>query len=318
MVSSDARSPSPGGSYPSVFIVVLNRHGRAYTLTCLQSLAAVAYPRTSLILIDNGCQDFSADEVARLLPGAGYLRSDVNLGFTGGVNWGIRHALGLGADYVFLLNNDTIIDPAALTELVSVAAADPHIGIVGAKLLQLDAPDRLESAGLRINLTTGRLYQIAFGERDTGQYDDTSDVAIVSGGAMLLRRTACERLGGFDDRYFRYLEDVDICLRARHAGFRVVLAPRARVYHKGKGMTGGQTSPLIVYYATRNQLLLMHDHAPRGRLLHFARAAIVLVLNAAYALREPGTRRARLRALWRAMRDYKRGALGAASDESTR
>jgi GT2 family glycosyltransferase len=300
---------------PTVFIVVLNRNGRGYTLDCLHSLAGLSHPNVSVILIDNGCQDFTAAEVAQLLPGTHYLRSAVNLGFTGGVNLGSQRALECGADYVLLLNNDTRVEPDTVTELVRVATTDATVGVVGAKMLQLDAPGRLETAGLRLDLRWGRVYQIGFGEQDVGQYDDTTDVAVVSGGAMLLSRALCARVGQFDDRYFRYLEDADLCLRARRAGFRVVLAPRARVHHKGKGMTGGHTSPLILYYATRNHLMLMREHAGGARGRRLLRAAMIAGFNAAYALREGRPRLASVRSVWRGLRDYRRGSVGPAPSD---
>jgi GT2 family glycosyltransferase len=310
MAPSDCHPSTPDAGWPSVFIVVLNRHGRDYTLECLRSLEAVSYSNWFAIVIDNGCRDFSAAELAERFPRSHYLRTERNLGFTGGVNLGIQHAMALGAEYVFLLNNDTRVDPDAITQLIRVARSDPSIGIVGAKLLQLDAPDHLESAGVRVDVAWGRVYQIGFGERDAGQYDSTADV-VVSGAAMLLSRAACDRLGDFDERYFLYLEDIDFCLRARRAGFRVVLAPRARVYHKGKGVSAGGNSPLILYYTTRNHLMLMRTYGDGGRLRRFARAAVVVTLNLAYALLRSGPRPSQqLRAVWRALHDYRRGVVG--------
>ena len=152
MAGVDAPSRARSTAAPSVWVVVLNRRGRAYTIDCLRAVARLSYPNLSLVLIDNGSQDFSAEEVTQQLPGAHYLRVAINRGFTGGVNLGIRTALEHGGEYVFLLNNDATIDADAIGELIQVAQSDPHIGIVGAKLLQLDAPGRLESAGLSVDL----------------------------------------------------------------------------------------------------------------------------------------------------------------------
>jgi GT2 family glycosyltransferase len=312
MAEADASSRAGNTSAPSVWIVVLNRRGRSYTIACLRAVAAVAYPNISLVLIDNGCQDFAADEVAQLVPGAHYLQVAVNRGFTGGVNLGIRHALQHGGDYVLLLNNDAIIEPEAVTELVRVASSDPSIGIVGAKMLQLDTPGTLESAGLLVDLRFGRTYQMGFGEPDRGQYDAATDRTAVSGGAMFLSRAVCDRLGGFDERYFRYVEDIDVCLRAQRAGFRVVFAPRARVHHKGKGMAAGKTSPLILYYSVRNHLMLMREYG-KGGLIALLRVPIICLLYAAYALRaQAGLGWTGLAAVWRGWWDYQRGVVGAA------
>src|SRR5262245_49249401 len=106
---------------PSICSVVLNWHGRAATLACLRALSALSYPRHFLILIDNGCQEFSADEVRRFVVPSDYLRTERNLGFAGGANLGMRHALAGAAEYVWFLNNDACPEPDALREMVDVA-----------------------------------------------------------------------------------------------------------------------------------------------------------------------------------------------------
>jgi GT2 family glycosyltransferase len=295
-----------------VAVVVLNWHGRADTLRCLHSLAQLSYPRWTVWLVDNGCREFSADEVARLIPGGRYLHSATNLGFAGGCNLGIRESLRGGAELVLLLNNDATIAPDALAHMVRAAEADPSVGIVGAKIMQAAARSRLEGAGLRVDLRWGRLYQIGFGELDRGQHDDRVEVAAVSGAAVLLRRAVCECLGGFDERYFAYFEDVDLCLRARRAGFRVRVAPAARVWHKRSASTGGSSSPQSLYYATRNHLMLMAEHGHRRGPARLVRASIVVLLNAAYALRAGhGSRAQRLHAVCCGLGDYVRGTVGA-------
>ncbi len=302
-----------------VGIVVLNWHGRSDTLVCLRSLAAVSYSNCSVILIDNGCHEFSPTELNALLPGAHYLQTESNRGFAGGANLGIQHAIEAGADYVLLLNNDAAVEPEALSEMVRVAEAEPSVGVVGALLLQMDRPGRLEAAGLRVDLRWGRLFEAGFGEDDHGQYDRVTDVAAVSGGAMLLRRALCERLGGFDERYFSYLEDIDLCLRARKIGFGVHLAPLARVHHKGKGSSGGTQSALSVYYATRNHMMLMDEHGVGSSVQRTLRRATVVTLNLAYALRGNWSARpARMRGVLRGLADYRRGVVGVATGKDLR
>jgi len=304
-------APGAAAEVPLVAVVVLHARGRSHTEGCLRSLAAPTYPHVCAILIENGSRDFTAAEVEQILPGTRFIRSEVNLGFTGGVNLGMRHAVDLGARYVLLLNNDTTVAPDAVSELVRVAEEDPRIGVVGAKVLQMDVPDRIESVGLRLNLIWGRVYQIGFGHRDRGQYDRVADVLAVSGAAMLLRPDVWKGVGELDDRYFLYFEDADLCVRVRQAGCRVVTAPRARVYHKGKGVSEGLTSPMCSYYATRNHLMIMRRYGRGKGLVALPRAAVIVALNAAYAMRRgSGTRIERLRAVWQGLCDYRRGAVG--------
>src|SRR6185295_640660 len=118
------------------------------------------------------------------------------------------------------------------------------------------------------------------------------DTIAVSGCAMLVRRAVCEQLRGFDERYFAYLEDADLCLRARAAGFRVVVAPRARVHHQRADASAGRQSISGIYYTARNHLRLVDEHGDGGPLRRGARRLAVASLNVAYAMRgEAGTRR---------------------------
>ncbi|MFI5394388.1 MAG: glycosyltransferase family 2 protein [Candidatus Binatia bacterium] len=303
-------SGTDAADWPPVGVVVLNWHGRADTLQCLRSLAALTYPQRSVILVDNGCQEFSPDEVAALVPGAQYLRTDTNLGFAGGANLGMRAALARGAAYVWFLNHDAQPEPQALTELVAAARADATRGVVGPKIVQQRDPRRLDSIALRIDLWRGRIYLVGHDAVDQGQYDGLAEVDAVTGCAMLVSRVACERLGGFDERFFAYLEDADLCLRAHAAGFRVWAAPLARVLHNRAPATHGRQSVSSLRYTTRNHLLLMRRHSPCTGARRALLVGAVVALNLAYAVRAGDDVPARLRAVWRGVRDYARGAVG--------
>jgi GT2 family glycosyltransferase len=303
-MSSDAPSPTVG-------VVVLNWHGRDDTLRCLAAVAALSHPSCQLILVDNGCADFSAAEVAGRVRNALYLRTDVNLGFAGGSNLAMRQALETGADYVWFLNSDAQPEPDALTELLAVATRDPANAVVGPKILQLRDPRRIDSIALRLDLRSGRFSLIGHNEVDHGQYDRFFEVDAVTGCAMLVSRAACERLSGFDEAFFAYLEDADLCVRARAAGYRICVAPRARVLHKREPATRGRQSVSSLYYTTRNHLMLIQRHTAAPQL---ARLVFAAALNAAYAVRSgKRTPLVRLRAVWRGIRDYRRGVTGAGS-----
>ena len=295
---------------PRVGVVVINWHARDATVVCLQALQGLVYRNWVLVLIDNDCDDFCADEVRALVPGARYLRTDANLGFAGGSNLGMRQALADGADYVWFLNNDAAPEPQALDELIRVAQTDSRIAVVGAKILLGDHQQRLDSVALDVNLRWGRVYLRGHDEVDVGQYDTLTDTAAVSGCAMLVGRAACERLGGFDERYFAYLEDADLCSRARAAGFRVMAAPRARVAHHRAAATSNRQSVASLYYAARNHLLLVERHGSGTALHRRLRRCFVAALNYAYALRSGKGRLARLQAVRRGVQDYHRGITG--------
>lgn len=297
-------------SLPRVGIVVLNWHGRSETLACLQALTQLTYPDWSLVLVDNGCRDFSAEEVRRHVSAARYLHTETNLGFSGGANLGMRAALDDGADFVWFLNSDAQPESSALTELVAAANASTQNAIVGAKILQLQAPARLDSVALRVDLESGRILLMGHDESDRGQYDGLDEVAAVTGCAMLVSRRACEALNGFDDRFFAYLEDADLCLRARAAGLRVIAAPRARVRHDRRPANEARQSVSSLYYTARNHLLLMALHGRGSEMARRLRALRVGALNLAYAARATSGRSQRLRAVWRGLSDYRRGLTG--------
>ena len=305
---------------PRVVTVVLNWHGRDDTLECLRALAMVSYRPHSVVLLDNGCTQFSAAEITGILPDAEYIHVDENLGFAGGANLGMRHALASGAAFIWFVNNDARPEPDALTELVAVAQREPPAAIVGAKILQLQNPRRLDSIALDVDLRSGRLYLKGHNELDEGQYDDVGEVSAVTACAMLVSRAACERLDGFDAQFFAYLEDADLCLRARAVGFRIAAAPRARVLHNRVAATGARQTTASLYLTARNHLLLMQRHGEGGLTVRLMRPPIVATLSLAYALRGAARERpARLRAVLRGLRDYRRGVRGegsAFSDEA--
>ena len=305
-------TPSGVGVVPLVAIVVVNWQRRDETLACLASLTHLTYPRWQLVLVDNGCFDFTADELARLVPGARYERCPVNTGFAGGSNRGMRIGLDAGADYVWFLNNDARPEPDALAELVGAARA-ASVAIIGAKILLAADATRLDSVALSVDLSRGRVCLLGHDEVDRGQYDDLAEVTAVSGCALLASRAACERLGGFDEEFFAYYEDADLCLRARAAGLRVAVAPRARVHHGRATATRGRQSVESLYYASRNHLRLIDRHGAGPAWRRRARLVAVLALNAAFAARPgAGSLAARLRAVWRGARDFRRGVHGPA------
>jgi len=126
---------------PLVFIIVLNWNGKDDTLECLGSLQQLDYPNFETVVVDNGSTDGSEDVIRSAFPSVNFIQTGRNLGYAGGNNVGIKHALSHGADYVWLLNNDTTVDPNALTALVETAQADPKIAVVGSKIFYYDQPD---------------------------------------------------------------------------------------------------------------------------------------------------------------------------------
>jgi hypothetical protein len=293
---------------PRLYGVVIAYNQWKQTLACLQALSGVTYPAWTVLLVDNGSTDGTTKAVAQAFPQVCVLRLDENQGYAGGTNIGVAHALADGADYILLLNNDVLVPPDAPSALVAAAEADPRIAAVGPKVYYADEPQRLQSAGGTIDWRTMRSRLIGEGEPEQGQHDRASDVDFVSGCAMLIRVQAWCTVGEFDPAYFLYYEEVDWCLRARRAGWKVVYIPHIAVWHADR--TSSRTEPgLVTYYTTRNRLLLAQRYANR-------RTRLVVYLNvlwlAGQSLRHlPNSpRRPQALAILWAVRDFFRGQWG--------
>ncbi len=217
--------------WPLVYVVLVNWNAGAHTLKCLSSLEHNSYPNYKTIVVDNASSDGSPDTIASVYPNITLLRLPYNAGFTGANNKAFTYALGHNAQFVYLLNTDTWVAPDFLTRAVETALADVRIGIVGSKVLHADRPERLQFAGARVNLATGYSGRpFGYGEEDLEQWDHVADVDRVTGCAMMVSRACLEATKGFDDAFFAFHEDTDLCLRARAASFRVIMSPRSRVW----------------------------------------------------------------------------------------
>jgi len=244
-------------STPHVIIVVLNWNGLTDTLACLESLRGLDYPTHKLIVVDNGSTDGSPVTIRERFPDVTLIETGENLGFAGGNNVGLGHALLQEADYVLLLNNDTEVDPDFLSRLVEAAEADPQVGMAGPIIYYYDRPEIIWSAGGRIDWQRGKTWMIGLNTPDTGQFGTASrEVDFVTGCALLVKRAVMEQAGLLDERFFAYYEEVEWCVRARRAGFKVVHVPLAKVWHKISPECQAD-SPLVHYYMTRNRLLFL-------------------------------------------------------------
>lgn len=237
-----------------VYIIVLNWNGKEDTLDCLRSLRTTAYGNYQVVLVDNGSEDDSVAAVRKDFPEAEIVETGKNLGFAGGNNVGIEYAMQQGADYVFLINNDTTVHSAYLTELVAVAESDDKIGAVGSKIYYHSEPERIWFAGGKINWLRNKGEHIGLDEIDKGQFDEIREVGYLTGCALLVKREVVEKIGVLEDDYFLYYEDVDYSLRIQNAGYKTIYAPKSMIYHKVSRSTKPGSSS-YVYYHVRNGLV---------------------------------------------------------------
>jgi GT2 family glycosyltransferase len=279
--------------------VVVSAGAPSRAVRAVEALARLPRPPEALLVVDNG--GAAADALRAALPAATVLATGANLGFAGGANAGIAAALAAGAEAVLLVNDDAWLAPDALA-LLEAALAAPGVGLAGPALLSADG-QRVESLGLSFAPRSGRLRELGRGQPWPGPAPPR-EVQGVSGCVLLARRAALLAVGGLDPGFFFYFEDLDLCLRARAAGWRTVVVPAARAWHEGSA-TIGRRSPRRLYHAARGHLRLGSKLPGTGRL---GRQAAILGWNLAHALRrraeyEPGA----LRAVLRAALDHARG-----------
>jgi GT2 family glycosyltransferase len=242
---------------PRVAVIVLNWNGGQDTLDCLASLRQMDYPCFDVLVVDNSSTDGSIEAIRESFPEVSLIETGANLGFTGGNNVGMRHALDRGVDYVLLLNNDTEVAVDLLTCLVDAVEAEPGVGVAGPLIYYYDQPAIVWSAGGAVDRRRGQTRMVGLGEPDSGQYGSTPrEVDFVSGCALLTRRSVLEQIGLLDERFFAYYEEVEWCLRARRAGYRIINVPGAKVWHKISPKQRA-SSPMVHYYMTRNRLLFL-------------------------------------------------------------
>jgi GT2 family glycosyltransferase len=248
----------------------------------------MARPRPQeLIVVDNDPDGGCEQALAAVRGDIVYVAPGKNLGFSGGMNLGIRSALASGADYVVLVNSDVLVTPDCLDTLQKALEATPGAGIAGPMVLARSAPDTIASLGLSFDHRTGRMQERSARRRRQSPASlgpHTSDA--VSGCCMFVAREVFATVGLLDEDYFFGFEDIDFCLSARALGFTTLVVPGAVVYHEGSRSIGA-ASPLRLYFAARNHLRLAQRTAPAGPVGSFVRGLSILGLNLAHAARHP-------------------------------
>lgn len=242
-----------------VYIIILNWNGSRDTIACVESCLNLEYPLFKIVVVDNGSDDDSETILKKRFPTITLIQTGANLGYAGGNNAGLRHAHLEQADYVWFLNNDTVVDPMSLAELVRISETEPAIGMTGSKILSFSEPSTLLYAGGRVDLATGTCVHIGMGEKDTGQYDTLTETGYITGCSLLVKRTVAAEIGPMDESFFLYYEETDWCLRAKNKGYRLMYVPTSVVFHKDSASTG-KIKGSMLYYITRNGLYFLQRH----------------------------------------------------------
>lgn len=277
-----------------IFIIILNWNGKKDTLECLDSLGELRSMNyeSRIVVVDNGSDDGSVEVIHKDYPEVILLENKENLGFAEGNNVGIRYALENGADYVILLNNDTLVDKNLVNELLKVMESDSQTGVLSPKIYFAPGfefhKDRYQEneRGKVIWYAGGEMdWQNILGSHrgvdgvDNGQYNHEEQTDYATGCCMMVKREIFEKVGLLDKKYYLYYEDVDFCERAKRCGYKVAYVPKAIVWHKNAGSSGKPGSPVHEYYQTRNRLLFGFRYASFRSKLALFRESLKFLLR---------------------------------------
>ncbi len=237
---------------PLVSVIILSYNAREYLRNCLDSVLKTDYPFLEIIVSDNNSNDRSAQMVMQNFPNVVLLENKTNLGFSRGNNVAAEISKG---EIIVLLNQDTYVNKDWIREIVKVAK-NPKVGVIGCKVYYPHT-NVIQSVGFDV-LPSGYTFPIGATKTDNGQFDKISDVDCNAGTALAIKRSALEKIGLLDP-IFTYYEDTDLCFRARRADYKIVVAPRAIIYHYGV-VSFGKSTLRQSYLAQKSRIIFAVRH----------------------------------------------------------
>ncbi len=288
---------------PSVTAVILNYDLTEDTVACVRSLQGVEYAPLRVLVVDNGSPGDAEGRLRRELPGIEVRGTGRNLGYTGGINAGFRFALEQPTDYLLVLNPDTEVDPGFLAPMVEAMENDPRAAIAGGTIYAQHDPTRVWYAGGRLVPWRGLAVHERKGERlEASALGEPREVSFVTGCLALHRVSLLPVIGEQDERFFMYLDDIELSARVRRKGYRLLYVPRSIVRHR---VLGESESRLKLYYSVRNRLLLIDTafDSPARRVARLYFLAAITSKLAVWLLARPLF----FEAAWAGLDDYRRG-----------
>lgn len=279
-----------------IFVVILNWNGISDTIDCLNSLTKISIPSNydfTVNVVDNGSTDNSVETLEKFTTDkfkivVQHLKK--NLGYVGGNNEGIRNSLNYGADYTIVLNNDILVGSNFLSPLVETAEKNKKAGIICPKIYfakgyefhkdrykEDDLGKILWAAGGKIDWNNVYGENVGVDEVDHGQFDEQKSVDFASGACLLLKREMLNKVGLFDGKYYLYLEDMDLSLRATKKGWKILCQPHSKIWHKVSG-SSGIGSELNDYFISRNRMLFGFKYASLRAKFALVRESLKLLI----------------------------------------
>lgn len=295
---------------PNVFIILLQWNNSTVTVECLESLRKVTYSNKRIILIDNGSTDGSLQEIRKWIEqnkegdSIDIIPLENNRGFTGGNNVGIEFALRNNADYVLLLNNDTIVTPDFLSTLIETASQNNNIGAAGCKITYYPATSKIWFNGGRIDYFRGAFYGI---NKDS---EGIKPSDFITGCTMLLPASVLKKVGILDERFFLGTEDIDLSYRIKDAGYKLLVNSDAVIHHKVSLTQGGRYSPTYQYYFHRNRMIFFSERLSGLKKISFFVFQFIFIIPAWIFIQLIKGRGKAIRAALQGYVDYARGKTG--------
>jgi GT2 family glycosyltransferase len=239
-----------------VVVLILSYNGKNLLTDSIGSYLSNTYKDFRVVIIDNGSTDGTKEYVESSFSKVKVLRTDVNLKYSGGFNFGMKYAFDEpNADYVLMTNNDVVADKNLIRSLVDVAESEENAGFVIGKVYYHSQPDTFQTIGKKYDPVLWNGGHIGHGEKDIGQYDKIEERAWCDDIYWLVKRELYEKTGGYDTEFAFQGEDFDWQVRAKQAGYKIIYTPHAKLWHK-ESMTIGKTSPFKAYYDARNPLIV--------------------------------------------------------------
>lgn len=257
---------------PLVYIILLNYNGWRDTIECIESLNKIKYKNFEIIVVDNNSTDNSREKLLEYAKINNYifLESESNNGFAAGNNLGVKFALKNNPEYILLLNNDTIVEPEFLTELIACAKKNNNVGIIGGKIYNYPEMNNLWYAGGYINKLTAR------GKHKIEDYDKECETDFITGCMQLINIIALKDVGLMDEQYFLYYEDLDYCMKFKNKGYKLVYTPNSIIYHKCGG-SASYVSATSIYYSNRARWIFVSKNF-KGIVRNYYKFEIIIEL----------------------------------------
>lgn len=256
-------------SHPKVSIVILNWNGKKYLEDFLPSVLVSTYPNFNIVVGDNASTDGSVEFLKQTYPGIVIVQNDANYGFTGGYNRVLEH---VDADYYILLNSDIEVVPGWIEPVIDLMESDELIAAAAPKIKSFKEKTHFEHAGAAGGFIDHFGYPFCQGriffdiEEDRGQYNLSKEVFWASGAALFIKKKYWDACGGFDERFFAHMEEIDLCWRLKNMGLKVMYCAESEVYHVGGGTLNAE-NPFKTYLNFRNNLTLLKKNLPFWRAL---------------------------------------------------